>query len=93
MCSVLKLLKICPLIFAVWGDNTLETAYRGKDFEPEEVFCKLQSLENIKTEPVTDLDSLTPAQLILDIESKHHEYLKKVLPRISDLLDKGFISS
>ena len=50
--------------------------------------CELKSLGNIKTEQVADLDSLTPAQLILDIESKHHEYLKKGLPRISDLLVK-----
>ena len=79
--------------FCCGGDNALETAYRGKDLEPEEIFCKLQSLENLKTEQVADLDSLTPAQLTLHIESKHHEYLKKVLPRISDLLDKGFIYS
>jgi regulator of cell morphogenesis and NO signaling len=45
-------------------------------------------LENLKKEQVADLDLLTPARLTLHIESKHHEYLKKVLPRINDLLDK-----
>ena len=90
MCSVLKLLSICPLIFAVGGDNTLETACRGKDLEPEEVLCKLQWIENLKKEQVADLDSLTPAQLKLHIESKHHEYLKKFLPGNRNLLDLRF---
>ena len=74
--------------FCCGGDNIIETACRGKDLESEEVLCELKSLGNIKTEQVADLDSLTPAQLTLHIESKNHEYLKKVLPRISDLLDK-----
>jgi regulator of cell morphogenesis and NO signaling len=47
--------------FCCGGDNTLETACRVKDLEPEEVLCKLQLLENLKTEQVADLDSFNPA--------------------------------
>ena len=51
--------------FCCGEDNIIETACRGKDLESEEVLCKLQSLENIKTEQVADLDSLTSAQLTI----------------------------
>jgi regulator of cell morphogenesis and NO signaling len=74
--------------FCCEGDSTFETtACRKKHIEPEELLCMLQSLEKLKTEKVADLKSLTPAQLTLHIESKHHEYLKKIMPRISNLLD------
>ena len=45
-------------------------------------------MENLKK--VDDLDSLTFAQLTLHIESKDHEYPKKVLHGNSDLLDLRF---
>jgi regulator of cell morphogenesis and NO signaling len=74
--------------FCCGGDNTLEKACQEKGLEPEEVLSQLKLLENPVEDQDVDLDQLTPAQLTLHIESKHHEYLKKVLPRISDLLDK-----
>ncbi len=74
--------------FCCGGDTTLEKACRDKGLEPEGVLGQLKLLENRETDQDADLDQLTPAQLTLHIESKHHEYLKKVFPRISDLLDK-----
>jgi regulator of cell morphogenesis and NO signaling len=74
--------------FCCGGDNTLANACQEKGLEPEEVLNQLKLLENPVTDQNIDLDQLTPAQLTLHIESKHHEYLKKVLPRISELLDK-----
>ena len=76
--------------FCCGGDNTLETACRGKDLEPEEVLCKLQWIENLKKEQVADLDSLTAAQLRLYVEFKHHEYLKKFLSGNRNFLDLRF---
>jgi len=74
--------------FCCGGDSALEKACQEKGLEPEEVLSQLKLLKNPVTDQDTDLDQLTPAQLTLHIESKHHEYLKKVLPRISSLLDK-----
>jgi regulator of cell morphogenesis and NO signaling len=74
--------------FCCGGDITLEKACQEKGLEPEEVLTRLKLLEIPEADQNIDLDQLTPAQLTLHIESKHHEYLKKVLPRINDLLDK-----
>jgi regulator of cell morphogenesis and NO signaling len=76
------------LDFCCGGDNTLEKACREKSLEPEDVLGRLKLLKKPEADQDVDLDQLTPAQLTLHIESKHHEYLKKVFPRISDLLDK-----
>ncbi len=74
--------------FCCGGDTSLEKACRDKGLEPEGVLDQLKLLGNREIDQDTDLNQLTPAQLTLHIESKHHEYLKKVFPRISDLLDK-----
>jgi len=74
--------------FCCGGDSTLEKACQEKGLGPEEVLSQLKLLGTPVADQDTDLDQLTPAQLTLHIESKHHEYLKKILPRISDLLDK-----
>lgn len=76
--------------FCCGGDHTLEKACLEKGLEPEEVLSQLKLLEKPVTDQDIDLDQLTPAQLTLHIESKHHEYLKKAFPRISDLLEKVF---
>jgi regulator of cell morphogenesis and NO signaling len=80
--------EVLSIDFCCGGDNALEKACQEKGLEPEEVLSQLKSLKTPETDQDTDLDPLTPAQLTLHIESKHHEYLKKALPRISDLLDK-----
>ena len=74
--------------FCCGRDITLEKACQEKGLEPEEVLTRLKLLEVPEADQNIDLDQLAPAQLTLHIESKHHEYLKKVLPRINDLLDK-----
>jgi len=74
--------------FCCGGDSTPEKACEEKGLEPEGILGQLKLLEKPEVDQDVDIDQLTSAQLTLHIESKHHEYLKKALPRISDLLNK-----
>ena len=74
--------------FCCGGETSLENACLDTGLEPEDVLNRLRGLENPKTGQEGDLNSVTPGQLTLQIESEHHEYLKKALPRIAELLTK-----
>ncbi len=74
--------------FCCGGEKTLENACLEQGLKPLEVLEQLNLLENSVQNQDVDLDGLTPGQLTLHIESKHHAYLKKALPRLVDLLEK-----
>ncbi|MBT6717085.1 MAG: iron-sulfur cluster repair di-iron protein [Nitrospina sp.] len=74
--------------FCCGGESTLEKACQEKGLEPKQVLGRLMQLQSPSQDSDVDLEVLNPGELTLHIESKHHEYLKKVFPRISDLLEK-----
>ncbi len=74
--------------FCCGGGIPLLSACEAKNLEPDRVYQRLMELTPKVSNSEEDISDLTPAQLTDHIESTHHVYLKKELPRLSALVEK-----
>jgi regulator of cell morphogenesis and NO signaling len=74
--------------FCCGGDTALLSASEERGLDPQRVYQRLMELPSEVTTEEIDVSDLTPAELIDHIESTHHVYLKKALPRLGGLMDK-----
>ena len=74
--------------FYCGGDTSLLSACEEKDLEPHRVYLHLMELHQRLQLAKKMFSGLTPAELADHIESTHHVYLKKALPRLAALMDK-----
>ena len=74
--------------FCCGGDTSLLSACEEKDLQPNQVYQRLMELPSGLTIGKKDVSDLAPAELVDHIESTHHVYLKKALPRVVLMMDK-----
>jgi len=71
------------------GDHSLAEAARKNDLDPETVVRMLDAAATASSEPsTTDWTDASLGDLIDHIESTHHDYLRRELPRLETLLTR-----
>jgi regulator of cell morphogenesis and NO signaling len=75
------------LDYCCGGQRSLDEACRQQGLNAEVVAAELSALP-LAAEPPEEWQHLDPAELVDHIETTHHRYLKKELPRLSELADK-----
>lgn len=83
-----RVLEELGLDYCCGGKKTLRESCVAKSLVPEQVMAQLEKCDQTDTAPTQDPATLTPGLLADHIESTHHAYLKRELPRLSQLLDK-----
>ncbi|MZG30016.1 MAG: iron-sulfur cluster repair di-iron protein [Nitrospinae bacterium] len=73
--------------FCCGGDISLQDACEEKGLKTDAVYQRLMGLAHPQNDEY-DVSALAPGELTAHLESTHHVYLKKVLPRLTDLMDK-----
>lgn len=71
------------------GKKTLRAVCEKKMLDPTEVVALLEATDSrAQNTPEMDYAAMSLAKLILDIVSRHHDYLRKELPRLNAMLTK-----
>lgn len=70
------------------GKKPLTEACAAKGVSADEVMAKLNELDTADTGDATDYASMPLDQLVDHIESTHHVYLRRELPRLQEMADK-----
>lgn len=70
------------------GKRTLQQACQAKAIDPAVVLAELAALEAHDSSNGPNPSDMTMTELTDHIESTHHAYLRRELPRVRDLLDK-----
>lgn len=70
------------------GDRSLAEACREQGLDPDTVVQMLDAVAEASTEPTTDWTEASLSDLIDHIVSTHHDYLRRELPRLNQLLTK-----
>ena len=83
-----KVFEELNIDFCCGGDTSLLTACEEEDLEPHWVYQRLVELQLAPSTREKDVSDLTPTELTEHLESTHHVYLKKALPRLVALMDK-----
>lgn len=83
-----KVFEELNIDFCCGGDTSLLTACEEEDLEPHWVYQRLVELQPAPSTSEKDVSGLTPTELTEHLESTHHVYLKKALPRLVALMDK-----
>ncbi len=73
------------LDYCCGGRQPLAQACRELGLDPEAVFARLLEHDAASDPEPPDLDGMNLAEVCDEIEKVHHSYLKRELPRISDL--------
>lgn len=76
------------LDYCCGGDRSLADACREQDLDPDTVAKMLDAAAEATTEPATDWSDASLSDLIDHIVSTHHDYLRRELPRLEQLLAK-----
>lgn len=83
-----KVFEELNIDFCCGGDTSLLTACEEEDLEPHWVYQRLVELQPAPSTREKDVSDLTLTELTEHLESTHHVYLKKALPRLVALMDK-----
>lgn len=75
------------LDYCCGGKRSLAEACEQKGLDPEAIAAELAALPRT-SEPVADWSGLSPAALVDHLEASHHQFLKRELPRLSELAAK-----
>jgi len=70
------------------GDTPFAEACAAGGADPAAVAAELSEAEGVQLAGETDYKSIPLSRLCDEIEATHHAYMKRELPRLSDLLDK-----
>jgi regulator of cell morphogenesis and NO signaling len=84
----IEVLEELNIDFCCGGDVSLLSASEARGLEPRRVYQRLMELPLVSLNKKRDFSAFTPTELIDHIESTHHKYLKKALPRLTGLMDK-----
>ena len=80
-----RVLESFGLDYCCGGGRTLTAACSGDGLDPDEV---IGALERVPVEPTPDWASMGPGELVDHLESTHHAYLHRELPRLDALAEK-----
>jgi regulator of cell morphogenesis and NO signaling len=83
-----KVFEELNIDFCCGGDTSLLNACEEEDLEPHWVYQRLVELQPAPSTREKDVSDLTLTELTEHLESTHHVYLKKALPRLVALMDK-----
>ena len=83
-----KVFEELNIDFCCGGDTSLLNACDEEDLEPHWVYQRLVELQPAPSTREKDVSDLTLTELTEHLESTHHVYLKKALPRLVALMDK-----
>ena len=85
-----RLLEKLGIDYCCGGGRSLAEACDENDLDPDTVIRMLQAMEASGVDEIDERDwtSAPIPNLIDHIESTHHAFLRRALPRLGDLLDK-----
>lgn len=82
-----RLFQALRIDYCCGGDRSLTDAARDLDLEPAAVWQQVRNAA-AQTSAEPDLTALSPAELINEIENRHHHWLHGNLPLIGELVFK-----
>ncbi len=85
--SLTRELERIGLDYCCGGKRTLAQACAERGLDPEAIAAELSSVP-VAEAPPADWIGLPPAELVDHLEATHHQFLKRELPRLSELAAK-----
>lgn len=85
--SLTQELERLGLDYCCGGKRSLAEACEQKGLDPQAIAAELTALP-LNPEPVADWLGLTPVALVDHLVASHHQFLKRELPRLSELAAK-----
>jgi regulator of cell morphogenesis and NO signaling len=85
--SLTRELERLGLDYCCGGKRSLAEACQQQGLDPDAIAAELVSMP-IAAEPAADWIGLPPEELVDHLETSHHQFLKRELPRLSELAAK-----